>query len=81
MYSVGVSEAAVGAHGGTAVGELDFVKFIVAVLNLTGAVGDKHRGEGFVKEIIVVIRAVDNAHVARGEKLRKPSGGVGLICS
>lgn len=76
MYSVGVSEAAVGSHGGTAVGELDFVKFVVAVLNLTGAVGDKHRGEGFVKEIIVVIRAVDNAHVARGEKLRKPSGGV-----
>lgn len=76
MYSVGVSEAAVGSHGGTAVGELDFVEFIVAVLNLTGAVGDKHRGEGFVKEIIIVIRAVDNAHVARGEKLRKPSGGV-----
>ena len=34
MYSVGVSEAAVGADGGVSVGELDFVEFVVAVLYL-----------------------------------------------
>lgn len=43
--SVAVSEAAVGAHGGVSVGELDFVEFVVAVQYLTGAVGDKDGGE------------------------------------
>ncbi len=74
--SVGEAEAAVGAHGGVSVGELDFVEFVVAVLYLTGAVGDEHPGKGFVEVVFLVIGAVDDADVARGEKLREPAGGV-----
>ena len=75
MDSLDEAYAAVGSHGGMAVCELHFVKFIVAVLYLTGAVGDKHGGKGFVEIVFPVIWSVDNAHVARGEKLRQPTGG------
>ncbi len=77
MYSVGVPEAAVGARGGVPVGELDFVEFVVAVLDFACAVGDEHRGEGFVEVVFLVIGSVDDADVARGEKLCEPVGGVG----
>ncbi len=59
MYSVGVSEAAVGADGGVSVGELDFVEFVVAVLYLTGAVGDEYTWKGFVEVVFLVIGAID----------------------
>ena len=59
------------------VGELDFVEFVVAVLDFACAVGDEHGGEGFVEVVFIVIGAVDDADVARGEKLREPVGGVG----
>lgn len=71
MDSVGVSEAAAGADGGVSVGELDFVEFVVAVLYLACAVGDEHGGEGFVEVVFLGIWAVDDADVARGEKLPK----------
>lgn len=77
MDSVGVSEAAVGPDGGVSVGELDFIEFIVAVLYLACAVGDEHGGEGFVEVVFLVIGPVDDADVARGEKLCEPVGGVG----
>lgn len=57
--SVAVSEAAVGAHGSVSVGELDFVEFVVAVLYLACAVGDKDGGEGFVEIVVLGIWAVD----------------------
>ena len=77
MDSVGVSEAAVGPDGGVSVGELDFVEFVVAVLYFACAVGDEHGGEGFVEIVFLGIWAVDDADVARGEKLCEPVGGVG----
>ena len=75
--SVGKAQTAVGPDGGVSVGELDFVEFVVAVLDFACAVGDEHRGEGFVEVVFLVIGAVDDADVARGEKLREPVGGVG----
>ena len=61
MDSVYTAEAAVGAGGGVSVGELDFVEFVVAVLDFACAVGDEHGGEGFVEVVFIVIGAVDDA--------------------
>lgn len=80
MDSVGVSEAAAGADGGVSVGELDFVEFVVAVLDFACAVGDEHGGERFVEVVFLGIWAVDDADVARGETLREPTSCRGLSC-